>query len=262
VVDVCGLFFFSQKKGQRMIINGWKIEATKSPIMSSQEMEAFQKKYDMPSLPEMIHGRSVVRFSHDDLSISFNAMDALIEWRKHCFERTGPRVANAKAWKEERAETLLDIPSQQYDWTFHSEYSGTIEGGVLEASDEGIPYERLKVKEDILLWEQLVLMEDELADNGTCVQSVRVRVMPSGFFCLHRLLLRVDDVMASIHDTRIYHCFGSPVVQHEYSERCSTYEELRAAGRLPADPSNLADENFLYENLAKKKLENKVIRLK
>jgi type 2A phosphatase activator TIP41 len=117
------------------------------------------------------------------------------------------------------------------------------------------------VKEDILFWDQLVLMEDELADNGTCVESVKLRVMPSGFFCLHRLLLRVDDVLAAVHDTRLYHCFETNIVHHEYSERRSTYEELKKSGRFPADPSQLADENFLFENLEKKKLVNKVIKL-
>ncbi len=132
---------------------------------------------------------------------------------------------------------------------------------MLEPSEQGIPYEQLKKKEDLLLWESLVLMEDELGDNGTCIESVKLRVMPSGFFILHRMLLRVDDVMAAVHDTRIYHAFETNVVYHEYSERSSTYEELKKAGKLPADISQMADENFLFENLEKKKLVNKVIRL-
>jgi hypothetical protein len=113
-----------------MEINGWKIKVAKSPIMTSHEMDAFQKEHDMPSLPEMIHGRSLVSFCRGEVAISFCALDALVEWRKHCFERPGPRVAQAAAWKEERAETLAEIPVKQYDWTFHSEYAGTIVGKV------------------------------------------------------------------------------------------------------------------------------------
>jgi hypothetical protein len=68
-------------------------------------------------------------------------------------------VANSKDWKEERSEVLVDIPSIEYDWTFHSEYSGTSSGASLEDAAEGIPYDKLKQKEEILFWDQLVLME-------------------------------------------------------------------------------------------------------
>ncbi len=246
------------------LLKGWQCEARKSVIMTSHEMEAFSKQHDMPSLPEMIHGRAVVRFSRGDLSISFSALDALVQWRKLCFEKPGPRVHNSKAWSEERAATLADIPVKQYDWTFFSDYSGTISGGVLEPSDRGgIPYEKLKQKEDIVFFESLVLMEDELADNGTCQQSAKVRVMPSGFFCLHRMLLRVDEVVATIHDTRLYHEFGSDVVFHEFSVRSSSYEQLKASGKYPKDdPALLGDENYLYESLEKVSLVTSVIRVK
>lgn len=139
-----------------------------------------------------------------------------MEWRKHCFERPAPKVANSKDWKEERQEVLVDIPSIEYDWTFHSEYSGTIIGGKLEETTESIPYDRLKQKEEILYWDQLVLMEDELADNGCCIQNVKLRVMKSGFFCLHRLLMRLDDVIASVHGK-------PPLSLHAFSVLTSYY---------------------------------------
>jgi type 2A phosphatase activator TIP41 len=121
----------------------------------------------------------------------------------------------------------------------------------------------LKQKDDIVFYEQLVLMEDELADNGTCIESAKVRVMTTGFFCLHRMLLRVDDVVATINDTRLYHEFGTNVVFHEFSVRSSTYEQLKRAGKYPHnDPAQLGDENFLYESLEKVSLVTRQIKLK
>ena len=113
-----------------------------------------------------------------------------------------------------------------------------------------------------MLWDQQVLMEDELADNGTCIQTVKLRVMPSGFFCLHRMLMRLDCVVATINDTRVYHEFGTSRVFHEFSVRSSSFDDIRKKGLYPKDPSQLGDENFLYEILDKKSLVTRVINLK
>ena len=212
----------------------------------------------------MIHGASVVRFAHAEskVEVSFSALDALVEWRRHCFERPVPKVANAKDWSEDRAETLADIPSVEYDWTFQSEYSGTLSNASLETSAVGdIPYEKLKRKEEIVMWDSLVLMEDELADNGTCIETVKVRVMPTGFFCLHRILMRLDGVVASTFDTRLYHEFGSKHLFHEFSVRSSSFAEMRASGLYPKDPSQMGDENFLYEILKKRSCVTSTIKL-
>ncbi len=104
-----------------------------------------------------------------------------------------------------REAALADIDAKQYDWTFASDYSGTLAGGAtLTDTPLVIPYDKLKIQEPILFFDQMVLFQDELADNGDCIQSVKVRVMPSGFFCLHRMFLRVDDVICTIRDTRLY----------------------------------------------------------
>lgn len=52
-------------KGSSKKFQDWTIDVKKSTIMRTEEMENFQKKYDMPSLPEMIHGQSYVRFVHE-----------------------------------------------------------------------------------------------------------------------------------------------------------------------------------------------------
>lgn len=62
-----------------------------------------------------------------------------------------------------------------FDWTFSSDYSGTLKGWALtEETDVGIDLERLKQKEQILLYKALTLYEDELHDNGISLCSVRI----------------------------------------------------------------------------------------
>ncbi len=69
-----------------------------------------------------------------------------------------------------------------------------------------IPVERLGPSsgEPILFYDDIVLFEDELADNGSSIVNVKVRVMPSGFLVLQRFFLRVDDVVFRVFDTRLY----------------------------------------------------------
>lgn len=131
-------------------------------------------------------------------------------------------------------------------------------GATLSDTSLSIPYDKLKIHEPILFFDQQVLFEDELADNGDCIQSVKVRVMPSGFFCLHRLFLRVDDVVCTIRDTRIYHAFGSPHVLHEFQMRSNPVSELRK--HVP-DASKFADDAFMWDLLTQRSLVNKALIL-
>jgi type 2A phosphatase activator TIP41 len=113
------------------------------------------------------------------------------------------------------------------------------------------------VQEPIRFFDQMVLFQDELSDNGDCIESVKVRAMPSGFFCLHRMFLRVDDVVCTIRDTRLYHAFGSPVLLHEWQVRSNPLSDLKKI----TDPSKFADDNFMWEQLTPRTLVTKSINL-
>lgn len=269
-------------KGPEMVFNGWKIVFVKGPIMNSDEMETFEAEFDMPSLPEMLHGTSIASFHHiaTGKSVAFSAKDALKEWRKTCFDRRAPQVVHSEAWRKERAESLQDIPikvclgggscfpshshhqnqkKKEYDWTFASDYWGTLGGGAaLSDTTQTIPYDKLKIQEPILFFDSQVLFEDELGDNGTCIETVKLRVMPSGFFCLHRLFTRVDEVVCTIRDTRIYHAFHSASVLHEYQVRSNPWAEIKK--RVP-DPSKYADDAFMWDLLTQRSLVTKAIAL-
>lgn len=62
-----------------------------------------------------------------------------------------------------------------FDWTFSSDYKGTIKGPVkILPTDERIDIEKLKVKEKILFYQDLMLYEDELHDNGISSCTIKI----------------------------------------------------------------------------------------
>jgi hypothetical protein len=71
--------------------------------------------------------------------------------------------------------------------------------------------------------------------------------MPSGFFCLQRFYLRVDNTLIRIVDTRLYHDVSRPYLLREYSERESR------TGDLKCSPATFTNENEIVQHLELKK---------
>jgi type 2A phosphatase activator TIP41 len=107
--------------------------------------------------------------------------------------------------------------ARDYDWTYSCTWPGGDGGDVnqwqkgADPNRDRIPVERLgppttpgAIPEPILFYDDVMLFEDELGDNGSSMLSVKVRVMPSGFLVLQRFFLRVDNVVFRIFDTRMY----------------------------------------------------------
>jgi len=145
-----------------------------------------------------------------------------------------------------RSEHAKNV-APDFDWTYSTDYKGNVLPGQAEGVQVGVPgdtdqtidLERLRVQEPILFFDEVVLFEDELADNGTAFFNVKLRVMPSGFYCLARFFLRVDDVLLRARDTRVYHAFNTNFVLREHSLRESSYHDLEMAGKMPKDVGQL-----------------------
>jgi type 2A phosphatase activator TIP41 len=136
------------------------------------------------------------------------------------------------------------VAGEAFDWTYSTPYAGTVVSGhAAHATTEAVDVERLKRRDPILFFDEVILFEDELADNGGSLLSVKLRVMPSCFFALQRLFIRVDDVMFRVFETRLYHEFGKPFVVRESQRRESTYAALGAS--LPRERSKLNDANHM-----------------
>jgi type 2A phosphatase activator TIP41 len=117
-----------------------------------------------------------------------------------------------------------------FDWSYSTDYKGTTTGSpAFEPSSTPIPLELLKRRDPILFWDEVMLYEDELADNGIAMLQCKLRVMPERMLLLSRFFLRLDGVLFRIRDTRVYVEFATGEVIREYTAREQEYEAVRRA---------------------------------
>ncbi|XP_067848950.1 TIP41-like protein [Heptranchias perlo] len=222
----------------------WKLTANKSHIMKSKDIEKLAEEMKMHSLPEMLFGDNVLKVQHaGGFGITFNATDAL---RRVDNGHGTVKVACAEAWQESRADSEHSKEVvKPYDWTFTTDYKGTLLGDDLKLkvtpTTERIDLEKLKTREQIMYFEEVLLFEDELHDHGVSMLSVKVRVMPSSFFVLLRFFLRVDGVLIRTNDTRVYHEADKNYLLSEYSSRESNVSALQTVPQyLFTDPNEIS----------------------
>lgn len=79
----------------------------------------------------------------------------------------------------------------------------------------------------ILFFDEVVLYEDELADNGIAMLSCKIRVMPERLLLLTRFFMRLDHVLIRLRDTRVYVDFEKREVIREYQSKECEYEKVR-----------------------------------
>eukprot|EP00850_Spirogloea_muscicola_P021427 SM000249S08238 [mRNA] locus=s249:1124:3864:+ [translate_table: standard] len=120
-----------------------------------------------------------------------------------------------------------------------------------EETTEQIDYELLQQRDPILFYDEVVLYEDELADNGVALLTVKTRVMPRCWFVLLRYWLRVDGALMRLRDARLFCPFSEnpvevPKVLREWSHREETFESLAKRG-LPATPASYADPTMALD---------------
>ncbi|CAK7330027.1 unnamed protein product [Dovyalis caffra] len=249
-------------------IHGWEIVSSKGFILNSSSLTTWEEKLKTSHLPEMVFGESCLVLKHvtSGTKIHFNAFDALTGWKQEALPPVEvPAAAQWKFRSKPFQQVILD-----YDYTFTTPYCGseTIEldtekkdsGEILEAScipcwedcEEQIDVVALASKEPILFYDEVVLYEDELADNGVSLLTVKVRVMPSSWFLLLRFWLRVDGVLMRLRDTRMHCAFNdsaNPVVLRESCWREATFQALAAKG-YPTDSASYSDPSIISQRLS------------
>lgn len=230
-------------------VHDWSIFTSKRPILSSNELDHLNDhRFDFP-LPEMIFGNNHVRLVNEKTgaSIEFNALDALDsldpvsnlkvsyhkEWlssRTSSSSENDSLVASEKAAKDNAGKDLkhlTDLESlKPYDWTYSPNYKGTVKNLTLTETDEIIPIERLMKHDPILFFDESVLFEDELGDNGISVLSTKIRVMPTCLLLLARFFLRIDNVIFRVRDVRVYIDLELNLVLREYKQQEEAYDSL------------------------------------
>lgn len=232
----------------------WQITTRKLPILKAEPIEALNNELGIP-IPEMIFGDNLVSITHLPTSwkLDFNARDALDRVSKT--EEGMLQVAVAEEWKKERShqEEVKQVV-KPFDWSYSTDYTGTTErvksGGEWRGSDQKrhpVRTDLLSRPDPILFFDAVDLYEDELADNGIALLSIKIRVMPERLLLLSRFFLRLDGVIIRIRDTRVYIEHASNTVIRQYTAKEGEYgavqEKLR--GMRENVPEAFRDANKL-----------------
>ncbi|GLH01510.1 TIP41-like protein [Gryllus bimaculatus] len=198
----------------------------------------YNRELQLPHMPDMVFPQNSLVLRHKTgCGIQFNALEAL---KRVCNGKQNLKVACADEWLESRQDMGPLEQVNPFDWTFTTDYRGTILGDMkVEATELKLDLNKLRQKEKILFYHDLTLYEDELHDNGTAVCSVKIRVMPNSFFILLRFFLRVDNVKIRINDTRIYHEFDLNYLLREYSSREANVGDLKVPHSVLVDPNEV-----------------------
>jgi hypothetical protein len=153
--------------------------------------------------------------------------------------------------RQKQFEDIKEVV-KPFDWSYSTDYKGTTPSEPsFESTETPIPLALLRRPDPIHFFEELVLYEDELADNGIAMLSCKIRVMPQRCLLLVRFFLRLDDVVFRIRDTRVFVEFADGVVLREYTAREEKYEEVRKklAGRREDVLAIMRDPNRLAEHI-------------
>ena len=210
-------------------------------------------------------------------------MDAL---KKVIHDKIDLKVACSEEWKESRPKENTEEKVKPFDWSFTTDYSGTMNDKFrVEKTDQKIDMFKLMKREPILFYHDLTLFEDELHDHGISVLSVKVvgvillrfsqilnfynsqfplrvteplfsifqRVMPSGFFILLRFFMRVDRVMIKMNDTRYHYEYNNNYILKEYTSREAKIEQLKhVPPPLFINPNEIAEHIPIVEKINEK----------
>ena len=152
------------------------------------------------------------------------------------------------AFRKQHYSDIQETP-RPFDWSYSARYLGSSlttanlpthlgsdKSSVASAAEsqkafqpsrEQIPIDKLKRPDPIKFFDEVPLYEDELADNGTSLLTVKVRVMPARLLLLARLFMRLDDVIVRVRDTRIFIEFETGEVIREYISKEEKFEDIR-----------------------------------
>lgn len=129
--------------------------------------------------------------------------------------------------RENRHEGITEVV-RPFDWSYSTDYKGTVRRSHVpfETSTRLIPLDLLRQHDPIVFFDEVMLYEDEMADNGITTYSCKVRVMPDRMLLLARFFMRLDNVLIRIRDTRLFIEFGTGEVIREYVEKEEKYETI------------------------------------
>lgn len=226
----------------------FRISSRKLPISKSGPIDDMSKRLGIP-IPEMIFGDNLVSVTHvpSGWAVSFTAEAALDQVEKT--DRNMLQVAYAGSWSSSREQQTADIKEvvKPFDWSYSTTYRGTEAAGAaagqalaLAPGSTPIPLELLKRRDPILFFDEVMLYESELDDNGISIFSVKVRVMAQRMLLLCRLYMRLDNVVVRVRDTRVYVDFAKGQVIREYTAKEDSFNNAKRVSRFPTMLAGMA----------------------
>lgn len=237
-------------------VGEFQIATQKLPILKAGPIEDMTSAIGI-QIPEMIFGDNFVAIQHgpSGWGIKFDAFGAL-----DSVDKTGEKrlkVAYSKEWHQSRegAHDFQELEEvKPFDWSYTpQDYKGqvTTSTATLKETQTEIPLELLRRPDPILFFDDVILYEDELADNGIAMLSVKIRVMPARLLLLCRFFMRLDGVLVRVKDTRVYIEFESRRVIREHVEKERSYEEVKheLSARRDDASAALRDANRMAEML-------------
>lgn len=254
-------------------VGDWTITTTKRPILSSDEIDDWTEKLKFP-IPEMIFGHSSVELKNTKTHwcIRFNPFHALSQVK---LGDSGLRVSYSEKWINSKLKNSQVTNTEEglqfgkhWDWSYTTLYNGTVsedsEYKFVVDNQYQLPIEKLTRRDPILFYDDFILFEDELADNGISMLSIKLRVMAERLLLLCRFFLRVDEVLFKIIDTRIYVEFNEDLVVREWKYMEDDYKTVLNKCRLNSnDPKkSLRDSNWVASVLPLKERVCEVLRKK
>ena len=190
--------------GIHHLSSGFYIIVTTHPISLIPRIEEIAKESGVTP-PEMVFGENQVVLWHakSGFTLYFNTTEAL---KYTLFEKQNRGTDRSQLQVKlnvEKKNTCANIDNKEmidvkpldidYDWTYTSSYAGSLGRAVysdnnktwncegensetmrIEATEERIDFEKLKVREPILWHHTVNLYEDELHDHGISRYQVRV----------------------------------------------------------------------------------------
>ena len=230
----------------------------------AQPMSMTKKQRRKIILPEMVYPIAHVALEGHGIWLSWDATDCLRDWASShshiALNATSDIVykgvsvmksKDAKLWEQRIRQQQKGGVSDasaifHYDWTYSSPFSVKMEGGSwVELEESGMRMDLLTDQNaPILFFDEIVLYEDDLHDNGHVQYSIKLRIMPTCAYILARLWVRVDNVVVRIKETRVLvDFFGiQPQVYRDVTWRSCSWDELASNG-LPTTVNAWSCEN-------------------